>query len=58
MPRSGGGSVMPTGGGSPRCGFDILLSELSEKEGRLPVGAGGEYFEGGEYIELAEAKEE
>ena len=36
---------MPAGGGRPRCGFDILSSELLEREGRRPVLAGGEYLE-------------
>ena len=43
---------MPAGGGRPRCGFDILSSELLENEGRQPVLAGGEY------LEAVDAKEE
>jgi hypothetical protein len=39
---------MPAGGGRPRCGLDILSSELLEKEGRRPVLAGGEGLEAGD----------
>jgi hypothetical protein len=51
-PRSGGGSVMPAGGGRPRCGFDILSSEPLDNEGRRPV------LSGGECLEAVDAKEE
>jgi hypothetical protein len=50
--RSGGGSVMPAGGGRPRCGFDILSSEPLDKEGRRPA------LSGGECLEAVDANEE
>ena len=35
-----------------------MLSLNKKKEGRPPVGAGGEYLDGGEYLELEAPKEE